>query len=92
MKNGNLTVDVHNTNEISGNKLGKRNTHQPRNLKRRRRIKETFKGILEFNIGRQYGKTGRQLELNTRILEYWKTIGINGTAWEDENKLKGKSD
>ena len=53
MKIGNLTVGLHNT---SG-----------RNCKRKRGIGETVKGILEFNIGRQY----------------WKTTEIDETAWKD---------
>ena len=48
------------------------------------------------NIGRQYWKTGRQLEqlleYNTKILEYLKTTGIGGTAWVDRNKPRGKLD
>ena len=55
--------------------------------------RNSIKGKMEFNIGRQYWKTGRQLQqvleywklvYSNIILEYWKSNGIDGTASEDE--------
>ena len=67
MKIGNLTVGVHNTSERSDTEMEKKTRVSKEIGRGKKQAEKQSKGILEFNIGRQYWKTGRQLG---QLLEY----------------------